>query len=442
MKSTYDLIVIGGGPAGSTMATLMSRRGYQVLVLEKEQFPRPHVGESMLSKSYYLFEDLGVLEEMTKRYARKPGIVFSNTDGSHLTEWDFSKIIENDSSLSFNVNRADFDQLLLENSRTAGAEVWEKAQVTAVDLAYTEDQVLVSGFREGTVSFEVKGKFLIDASGQGSFMGTRLKSKQPLAKESNRLAISSHWVEVDYDTELAKGNLKIVHLDIEGGGWMWMIPVEENKIGIGTVMSSWYFRKRRRAAQGDWIEDFYRELVFSSSVAQKVLAKAERSAPVSLSSDYSYRNTQKYGPRFATVGDASAFIDPIFSSGVYIALKSSYLVAEALDEQFRNGRQDLLPKVYERIDGALEVVEQLVNNYYHPDAIRINEMEELRQSTYEQQRTAMQTFYLLLSGEFFDVPKRYLDTIYLLRDKKKLAQYERFIKGKKSKEKMGSLKNS
>ncbi len=435
MKKRYDFIIIGGGPAGSTAATLLSRKGYSVLVLEKEKFPRPHVGESMLSNAYFLFEDLGVLEEMKKRFVRKPGVVFSNTSGSSFTEWPFQEVIKDDSYLSFHVKRADFDQLLLNNSKQAGAEIWEEAQVTAVDLESSEDSISVKGYLKAKEAFTLEARFLIDASGQSSFLANKFGSKIPFEKIGNRLAVNTHWTQVRFDAELAKGNLKIVHLNMEGGGWMWMIPVEEDKISVGIVMSNDYFKRCRKNLRPNnpegWAEDLYRQLVFSSDVAAHVLEKAEMMAPLSMSGDYSYKNTRKYGSNFATIGDASAFIDPIFASGVYIAMNSAYLIVDALEEHLQSKESTALAKVYERIDGAYKVVEQLVLNYYDPEAIRVGDMQAFKDSSFEQQRTAIQIFHLLISGKFFDVPERYLNTIQLLRDHKKLEKFEHIIKSKR-----------
>lgn len=432
MNNFYDIIVIGGGPGGSTMATLMSRKGYNVLVLEKEQFPRPHVGESMLSKSYELFKELGVLDEMIKKFKRKSGVVFTNGKGDESTEWKFNKIIKDDSYLSFNVDRADFDHLLLENSKKAGASIWQNALVTDVELNNSKKEVLVKGIKEKKTEFEIRAKFLVDASGQKSFMANKLNSKVPISKESNRIAFYSYWENLGFDKQLEEGNIKIVYLDLKGGGWMWMIPVGEDRISIGVVMSNKYFQQKRKEAKGKWIDEYYENLVFSVPLLKPLLNKAKRSEDVVIVSDYSYQNTHKFGDNFATVGDASAFVDPVYSSGVYVAMKSSFLVAEALDIYLATG-ENLLESYYKRINGAYKIVEQLVKNYYDPNAIKINEIKQPEKSSFLQQKTALKIFYLLLTGAFFEQPEKYLETLNFMKEPKNINYLESIINKKISK---------
>lgn len=433
-NTIYDYIIIGGGPAGSTMATLLSRKDYDVLLLEKEKFPRYHVGESMLTESFSFFEDLGVLSEMKKRFVRKPGVVFSNHNGQSYSSWPFSEVIKDDSHLSFHVRRAEFDQLLLDNSRKHNAEVWEEARVLGVELI-DQNQVFVNGTHRTEGEFQVKGKFLIDATGQDSLLARKFNSKKYFNKIKQRVALNAYWQNVHWEDDLKRGDLKIVALDIKGGAWMWMIPLDNDILSIGVVVDSEYYNEKRkmvRAEQGkDWAIKLYKEIVFSSAISNVVLSKAHISKEVSIYSDYSYRNTSKFGLNYATIGDASAFIDPIFSSGVYLALKSAYLLAEAIILEDPILRTKTMQSIYEKIDGAYNVVEEMVLNYYDSESLKVDQMKDVINSNYEKQRTALQIFHLLISGKFFDHPKKYLRTVKMLRDPKNLNKYENFIESKR-----------
>ena len=430
-QQIYDFIIIGGGPAGATISTLLSRKGYKVIVLEKEYFPRRHVGESMLSSSYFIFEDLGVLEEMKKRFVRKPGVVFSNSSGEDFTNWCFSHVISDDSWLAFHVRRDEFDKMLLDNSRKQGTEVWEGAMVTNVDTETDTTQVKVIGSKGKESEFELTGNFLIDASGQNSFLANKFKSKVPYTNLGDRVALYGHWMDIKLDKSLEEGNLKIVNLDIMNSGWMWMVPIDDNKLSIGTVIDATYFKNKRKELKtkfgNDWYTELYKEVIRSSSLAQEVIDGAQMSNTVNISSDYSYKNTNKFGSNYATIGDSSAFIDPIFASGVYLAMNGAYLLAEALDTHLKENAPKAIEEVYKVIDGAYEVIEQLIVNYYSKKAIKFNNMDKYFDLNFEKHRTAIQIFNLLISGKFFDAPNKFIKTINLLRDEKMLVKYKNLI---------------
>lgn len=421
MERIYDFIIIGGGPAGSTTATNLSRNGFSVLVLEKEIFPRFHVGESLLPFSYDLFKDLGVLEVMEQEFERKPGVTFSNIDDTRSSNWCFSHHLKGESKLSFHVRRYRFDQILLENSHKHGAELKYGMKVSSVDFS-----------RPGAVEIKTvdglsfKAKFVLDATGQDAFMGKTMgtKTKQPML--SQRIAVSTHWKNANWDETLILGNLRIIMLEREKKGWIWMIPVAPGKLSVGVVTELDYFKKQKRSSTSDsnFLEEFYKQELFSSKLGHEILSNGEMIQEVAVNSDYSFNVTEKYGDRFAIIGDASAFLDPMFASGVFVAMKGAMIISDALVQKFKIGNEAALALAYEETNGACQLIEKLIAIFYDPERVKFSELTPNETSQYVKFENAYTIFHLILAGDFFSNHKRYLDAVDLLSDKKKIDQYK------------------
>ncbi|PYL37547.1 MAG: alkylhalidase, partial [Verrucomicrobia bacterium] len=178
-ETYHDIIVIGGGPAGSTAATLLARHGHSVLLLERERFPREHVGESLLPFCYSLLKNLGVIEEMKKNFVRKPGVRFIDRDGTTSTTWCFDHIIKNETYLSFQVIRADFDLMLLKNAAKSGVEVREETSVVDADITTASDSVRVTSLDLTGQKTVHRARFLVDASGRDAFIGAKNGWRKP-----------------------------------------------------------------------------------------------------------------------------------------------------------------------------------------------------------------------------------------------------------------------
>ncbi|MEL7220485.1 MAG: NAD(P)/FAD-dependent oxidoreductase, partial [Bacteroidota bacterium] len=371
----YDQIIIGGGPAGSTMATSLATKGQKVLVLEKEKFPRPHVGESLLPFTYQIFEELGVLEDMKKQFSRKPGVTFSNIDGSDASHWCFKQVIKDESALSFHVRRAPFDDLLLQNSRNKGAEVIEEIRVLQVDLSDPHKAVVIGQNHEGKEQV-FEAKFVVDASGQSTLLANQMKTKKAFDSLQPRVAYSTHWQNAQLSPDLAAGNIKIVHLEGQKTGWFWMIPLQD-RLSIGVALDMEYANQQRRILKDttdDWQTALYMQELAASPVAQAAIAGATRMRPVAANGDFSYYAKTKWGTNFAIVGDASGFLDPIFSSGIYLGMKSSLLVSEGITELLSGKGTASIEQAYHNISGAYRLVEKLINTFYEPGSIKFDQL--------------------------------------------------------------------
>jgi flavin-dependent dehydrogenase len=423
----YDVIIIGGGPTGSTAATNLSKKGLDVIVLEKERFPRFHVGESLLPFCYHIFEELGVLAEMESNFLRKPGVTFSNIDDSKYSHWCFEKVIKDPSQLSFHVRRDQFDQILLENSRKVGAEVREEAKVLSIDFESSPSLVIVEIKTKLNINQAVKGKTIIDATGQDSFLGNFFQTKEKQPNLSQRIALFTHWKNADLDIPLEQGAIRIINLEGEKKGWIWMIPIDDNLLSVGVVVELNYFKKQKKylvKKNENWLTDLYLQEVFSSKICKNILGDASRLLPIHIKSDYSYRVSQKYGDRYAIIGDAAAFLDPIFSSGVYLGMKSALLVTDAWSEQVLQGNSTALKEAYENIEGAYALVEKLITAFYNPDKLQFSEIDEDTFNLHDKHDNAFSRMHLILAGDFFKNHLKYTKALDMLMSKKKIDSFK------------------
>ena len=413
-----DVVIVGGGPAGSTAATLLAKRGHRVALLEKEEFPREHVGESLLPYCYPIFEELGVLDELAGRFVRKPGVRFVDTGGSTQTTWCFAHVIKGPSYLSFHVIRSEFDQLLLDNAARHGATIRERTRAAAVDLVGPEGGVAVRAVRHGGGEETYRARFLIDASGRDTFVASRMRAKKPHPR-LDRAALSTHWAGARYEGGIEEGLLQVVYLGGEKQGWIWAIPVGMDRVSVGVVLNHSYLRSERaellRQGRQDWQNPFVAD----------VLAEARTIQPLMFNGDYSYSVTQKYGSNFALVGDASAFIDPIFASGVYLSMNSSRLVADAVHATLVSGGQGAaaMQSAYGMIDGAYALVEKAIGMFYNPVAINFAQLGTAAGLIHRYHENALAVGHFLLAGDFFENHERYYRFLDLLSDPEILKLY-------------------
>ncbi|HTL82086.1 MAG TPA: tryptophan 7-halogenase [Bacteroidia bacterium] len=429
----YDFIIIGGGPTGSTAAICLSRKKYKVLVLEREYFPRQHVGESLLPFCYPLFKELGVLETMKKRFVRKPGARFTNHDGTKSSTWCFRNVIHDESYLSFHVVRADFDKMLLDKAKEEGAIVSEGTKVESVDLDRSDDIVEVKAMiNDDQKIFHCR--FLIDASGQDTFLARRLGDKKAY-KELDRIAFLTHWKGAKYVQGIDVGLLQICYLPPHKGGWFGIQPVGKDRISVGLIIDRKYLKEQKAkfkamGHENDWQMQFYLQECRETPLTKNILENASIAQPLIAVSDFSYFAEKTFGHNFVMLGDAGKFLDPIFASGVYLGMNSSKLFAEALDVLMKEGREKGMQVMTEKkkhIDGAYDLIEKFVGIYYDPESFNLAEISSTSDSNYKGYETAFSLLHYLLAGDFFNKYETYIGFLDMLRNPKQFARWKNLV---------------
>ena len=428
-----DVIVIGGGPAGTTTASFLAQRGRSVTLFEREKFPREHVGESLLPFCYEVFRELGVLDAMKGLFVRKPTVRFVTIDGERWTNWCFNHVIKDESFLSFQVDRKLFDVVLLENSRRLGVDVHEEHRVTDITFDEQADKVVVTASGPNNEPQTHEARFLVDASGRGAFMAVRNGWRVPNAG-FERTALWTHWGGLpSMKSGLEEGSSLIVYLGGEKRGWIWIFPLERNRLTVGVVLDTAYMREQKRelTAKGskDWQHDLYLQELAESPFVQNILEGGKELMPLMIEGDYSYNSTTKHGPRYALVGDSSRFIDPIFSSGIFLSMKSGSLVANALDKMLASGNLDgnaPLLGAYEYINGAYDFVYRLISLFYNPHSISFADARPFFLE-HREHEDAMAAGHYILSGDFFENHKKYHQFLDLLADPHYFDMYRHHV---------------
>jgi flavin-dependent dehydrogenase len=434
-NSIQDVLIVGGGPAGSTAASFLAMKGCRVTLLEKEKFPRDHVGESLLPFCYQLFDQLGVLDQLKATFVRKPGVRFIDGEGRSSTTWCFNHVIHNPSHLSFQVDRSKFDHVLLENARKKGANVHEETCVVSADLEDADGFVTVKAVGPDGAERTLRSRFLLDASGRDTFLATRLGQRKTFS-HLDRTAFWTHWKCKSLMGGLEEGLSLIVYLGEKKKGWIWVFPLAEDHLTVGVVVNNSYIRDMRKKLQESgsesWKDDLYSQELKTSPFVCKILDGASVMGPLRVEGNYSYyvEPENKYGPRHALVGDAATFIDPIFSSGIFLSMNSSRLVSEAIHRRLHsaNGDGDAAFKAaYEKINGAYRLVYRLIELFYNPEAISFAEAGAISQSEHSSHQHLMATGHFLLAGDFFDRHQEYLDFIDLLQSQGLFDNFRNFV---------------
>jgi flavin-dependent dehydrogenase len=338
--ATYDAIVIGGGPGGSTAATFLARGGRRVLVLEKEHFPRFHIGESLLPYNRAIFEEMGFLPVLEKAgLIKKTGAQFHIGNGCKSLYLVFRNGRFTREPEAFQVERATFDHMMLKYAQQCGATVREGCTVSR----YTADEqgVTVETRSDSGEHETFRAAFLVDASGRGNLTGNQdgLREIHPNLK---KLAVFGHFADVRLDAGEKAGDTVIVRLENK---WFWIIPLSAEKTSVGCVMDQEEFQNEIRNPKSEIrtsdfelrASDLFTRIWQASPPLRERMQGARLLGTMHVTSDFSYRNRSYVGKRLLRVGDAAGFMDPIFSAGVYLACYSAKMAAQVIDEALRCG---------------------------------------------------------------------------------------------------------
>jgi flavin-dependent dehydrogenase len=354
-----DVVVIGGGPAGSTTATLLAQQGLRVELFERERFPRFHIGESLIPETYWVLQRLGMLPKMQKsHFVKKHSVQFVNANGKLSAPFYFADNKPHECSQTWQVVRSEFDQMMLENAREHGATVHEGVRV--VDVIFEGGRAVgikVKG-DEGAVR-DVRAKVVVDASGQAGLIQNRLRLRiwDPVL---NKGAIWTYWKGAYRDTGRDEGATIVIQTP-NRNGWFWYIPLHDDTVSVGVVAPFDYLFKDR----GPYAETYESEVALCPAVQDRVKT-ATRVTGYFATKDYSYRATEVAGDGWVLVGDAFGFLDPLYSSGVLLALRSGEMAADAIVEGLRQGdvSAQQLGKWGPAFNEGVDRMRRLVCEYY------------------------------------------------------------------------------
>ncbi|MGY0505763.1 NAD(P)/FAD-dependent oxidoreductase [Luteimonas sp. e5] len=348
-----DVLVIGGGPAGSCAASILAARGWQVTMLEKDRHPRFHIGESLLPMNIPILERIGALEKVREVGLLKLGADFPGVDGGYNV-FDFRRALRPNPGFAFQVRRSEFDQVLFEHARECGADAHDGVRVVRAE----------EGADGRLCVFDDQGRawlarHVLDASGRDTFLGNKLKLKRKNPKHASA-AVFSHFEGVARRPGRDAGNVSICR---HAHGWIWMIPLRDGTTSVGAVCWPDYLKTRR----GGMEEFLMQTLATVPDVAQRMQG-ARRVAPVHVTGNYTYECRRMHGPGWTLIGDAYAFVDPMFSSGVYLAMHSAEQAAHMVDAALcEPAREAALQRRFQReFDSGLDEFKWFIYRFTSP----------------------------------------------------------------------------
>jgi flavin-dependent dehydrogenase len=343
----FDVLVAGGGPAGSTIATLLARRGERVLVVEKDRHPRFHIGESLLPMNMALFDALGVGDEIARIGIPKYGAEFVSPWHARPSTLEFGQGWDKRLSSAYEVRRSEFDHVLLKNAAASGALVVEGCRVCGVEFPEPGRVVARTIDDEGREQ-EFKAKFLVDASGRDTLLANKLATKIS-NKHHHSAAVYGHFTNARRLPGKAVGNISLFWFD---HGWFWFIPLLDGTTSVGVVCHADFIKNRKSD-----VTSFFKSVIAMSPALSDRLRDAELLDPATATGNYSYKSSRISGPDYIMAGDAYGFIDPVFSSGVLIAMQSGFWAADAVTACLHKPKEEAeraLRRYHEDVDRAMD----------------------------------------------------------------------------------------
>jgi geranylgeranyl reductase family protein len=361
-NSNYDVIVIGGGPAGSSIGSILAREGRRVVLFEKEEFPRHHIGESLMTETFWTFKRMGLLEKLkSSPFVRKYSVQFANSAGKESRPFYFFEAVHHESAVTWQVNRAEFDKMLIEHAADQGAAVHQGSAVKQVlfegDRAVGVDVQLKDGSRQ-----RFHAKVIVDATGQSGMLSNKFgwRVRDPKLKKA---VLYSYFKGAHREPDLNGGATLVLRTEPGSGGWFWYIPLENDITSVGIVADPGYLLKDR----GQDFAKILQEEIEKCEAVHKRVSSGTRVDKIYSILDYSYRSKYNSGNGFIIIGDAYGFLDPIYSSGVLLALKMADLAADAIHDAFNNDDFSAarLGQFQAKLDQGFESMRKLVYAFYN-----------------------------------------------------------------------------
>jgi flavin-dependent dehydrogenase len=366
----YDVAIIGGGPAGSTAATLLAKAGRRVIVFEREKFPRFHIGESLLPFSVQTFDRLGVREKLDRAFLPKFGGEIMAACGTKGVKFYFKDGFRSQRDRAYQVTRSEFDELLLDHSRENGAEIREETEVERIE--FTDEHVdlywrdarrrvpKITGHDSASSSTNVgrsRARYLLDCSGRQTILGSLFNLKKTY-DHLQKFSVFAHYENIG---RLPGRDATLIRMVRGLDRWFWMIPLTETRTSIGVVMDTTTFRATKLPP-----EIALEKFVTEQPLMAERMKNAIRVSPVYSTGDFSYRNIRLFGDRWLLAGDAAGFIDPVFSSGVFLAIMSAEKAADTLEQVLTNesDRRRLFKKYSRTVNRIMDIYLTFVNAWY------------------------------------------------------------------------------
>jgi flavin-dependent dehydrogenase len=384
-----DVAVIGGGPAGSTAATLLAKKGYKVIALEKAHHPRFHIGESLLPMNLPIFERLGVLDKVHAMGVFKPGADFEAKNERGYNTYAFARAIGQSPPHAYQVWRQDLDKMLYDHARDSGADAREGHEVLKVEHRGARDTRLEVRADTGR-SYRIQARYVIDASGRDALLSSTRKLRRK-NNEHQSAAIFGHFRGAETRGGEDAGNISIYRFE---HGWMWMIPLPDGVMSIGAVCRPEYLKQRK----GRTVE-FLLETLHRNAALKRRMERAELIGEVRVTGNYSYDSARMGGPGWLLVGDAFAFLDPVFSSGVYLAMSGAEQAAAVVDESLRDPKREaaLLRKLEKRQRAGMARFSFFIYRFNGPI---LAQMFSEPRNTWQLEQGVIS----MLAGDLFDTP--------------------------------------
>ncbi|HET9368880.1 MAG TPA: NAD(P)/FAD-dependent oxidoreductase [Vicinamibacterales bacterium] len=354
MSTDIDVIVIGGGPAGSTAAALLAEYGHRVVLLEREPHPRYHIGESLIPYTWFTLNRLGVVDWLHKSACpKKYSVQFVSITGKVSQPFYFFQTIKHECAQTWQVLRSEFDTMLLDNARSKGVEIRPFWTVRDVLMEGSRVVGVRADQKDGAKNVELRAQVVVDASGRDSLLSRKFgwKDRDP---DLNKIAVWSYFKGAMRDPGLDEGATTVAYVPQKG--WFWYIPLHSDIVSVGVVGEPGYLYRDTR----DPKEIFAREVRDCAWIREHVEV-GEQCEPVRVTGEYTYHSKQIGGDGFVLVGDAFAFLDPLFSTGVFLALKSGEMSADAVHAALAAGQ----PVTAEHLAPYLEKQRHAVKSFRH-----------------------------------------------------------------------------